>query len=144
MSPPQQQKQQQHQNEKLKRADLLRLAKEKLRDAKALLAHGRYEGAIYNSGYVVEFALKVRICLTLQWSEYLTKENYKSFKTHNLDVLLSLGGRAAYIRRYYRSAWDSVGRWNPEDRYLRQSKVSKQAAQLMISSSEKLLRALTK
>jgi HEPN domain-containing protein len=36
--------------------ELLQIAEERLKDAEALLAAGRYDGAVYLGGYVVEMA----------------------------------------------------------------------------------------
>lgn len=47
---------------------LTRLARARLADARALLQAKRYDGAVYLGGYVVEMALKARICRTLQWA----------------------------------------------------------------------------
>ncbi len=66
----------------------------------------RYDGAVYLAGYTVELALKARICEVLNWSGYpaTSKEfdGYRSFRTHDLRVLLSLSGR-------YRQVADGEG-----------------------------------
>jgi len=63
---------------------------------------GRLEGSAYLSGYVVELALKARICRTLKWRGFPEKRNefegLQTFKTHDLDVLLSLSGRESWPR----------------------------------------------
>jgi len=74
------------------RADLLSLSRAKLRDAEVLLKNRRYHGAVYLSGYAVEFALKARICRSLRWGEYPTQKDYDSFKTHDLERLLHMSG----------------------------------------------------
>ena len=126
----------------LDRYALRRMAESKLQDAKALFAHRRYDGAVYNCGYVVEFALKARICATLHWSEYLVSDSYRSFRTHNLEVLLALTGRGGMVRRHYQGAWATVSQWDPEQRYRRSGGTTKAMADLMIRSSEILLRAI--
>jgi hypothetical protein len=56
----------------------------------------RYDGAIYLCGYAIEVALKARTCRTLGWAEFPETnrefENYRSFRTHDLEVLLNLSG----------------------------------------------------
>ncbi|NJR43126.1 MAG: HEPN domain-containing protein, partial [Akkermansiaceae bacterium] len=42
----------------MNQAELRRLAEERVRDAEALLAGGRWEFAYYSAGYAVECALK--------------------------------------------------------------------------------------
>ena len=43
------------------RAELRKIARERLKDAEALLKAGRYDGAVYLGGYVVELALKSQL-----------------------------------------------------------------------------------
>ena len=52
------------------RTELRKIASERLKDADALLAADRYDGAIYLGGYVVELALKSRICVVLNWKGF--------------------------------------------------------------------------
>lgn len=118
------------------------MAESKLKDAKALFAHHRYDGAVYNCGYVVVFALKARICKTLHWSEYIVSDAYRSFRTHNLEVLLSLTGRAHMVKRYHAHAWVAVSQWDPEKRYRPVGGVTKATAEGTIRSAELLLRVL--
>jgi hypothetical protein len=47
-------------------AELDRLARARLEDAKALLAATRYDGAVYLCGYAVEVALKARTCRAIK------------------------------------------------------------------------------
>ena len=70
--------------------ELWGLSQERLIDAKALYAAGRYEGAFYICGYAVEMGLKYKICKTLGWDEYPVSEGgsgYKSFKTNKQELL---------------------------------------------------------
>jgi HEPN domain-containing protein len=48
----------------ISRTDLRAIARALLRDAEALLAAKRYDGAFHICGYAVELALKARICRT--------------------------------------------------------------------------------
>jgi len=102
-------------------AELDRIARARLEDATALLEAGRYDGATYLCGYAVEVALKARICRTLNWPEFPRTnkefESYRSFQTHNLNVLLRLSGQEARIRQQYFDLWSVVADWNPELRY---------------------------
>jgi hypothetical protein len=99
------------------RTELRNIAGERLKDAEALLAAGRYDGAIYLGGYVVELALKSRICIVLNWKGFPQTgsefQNYKSFKTHNLDVLPSLSGTEDKIKTQHLAAWSAVAAWDP-------------------------------
>jgi len=130
----------------ISRADLLKLAKARLADARALLARSRYDGATYLAGYVVEMALKARICQTLGWTGFpaTTSEfkGFQSFKTHDLDVLLKLSGREAHIKTKFLLEWNTVASWDPEARYDPTRNVLEQDARDMIASSDVLRRRL--
>jgi hypothetical protein len=77
-------------------AELLLIANGRLGDDQALLDANRYDGAAYMCGYSLEVALKHKICLTLNWVGFPSTNNefanYKSLKTHDLDVLLTFTG----------------------------------------------------
>lgn len=80
----------------ISKSELGILAKARLEDSKILLDAKRYDGSVYICGYVIELGLKLRICKTLKWEGYPNTNNefkdLRSFKTHNLDVLLTLSG----------------------------------------------------
>jgi len=84
---------------------LRQAARARIKDAEVLLTAKRYDGAAYICGYALELGLKARICRTLKWSGYpsTNKEfaNYRSFKTHDLDVLLHLSGIEEKIKTIF-------------------------------------------
>jgi len=126
----------------LKVTELEEIAKARLRDAQVLLDAGRYDGAVYLCGYAVEVALKARICRTLSWSGYPSTraefQNFQSFRTHSLDVLLSLSGIEAEIKSNYLAQWSGVVAWEPEARYKPVGSASPGDASLMIESAKTL------
>ena len=128
------------------KVELRKLAKARLRDAQILFDAKRYDGAIYMCGYVIEIGLKIRICKTLKWTGFPQTnrefEKYKSFKTHDLDVLLALSGIEGKVKREFLIEWSSVNSWNPESRYNPIGNVSRQDAKDMITSAEKLLKVM--
>jgi len=130
----------------IKTNDLKKIAQARLRDAEILNKSKRHEGAIYLCGYVIELGLKARICKTLKWLEFPSSakefQNYKSFKTHDLDVLLHLSGVEERIKTKLLSEWSAVAAWDPAVRYNPASKASEGAAKNMVSSAKKLLAAL--
>lgn len=94
-------------------ADTLRdLAQKHLADARVLQDAERYDAAIYLGGYAIELALKARICYTLNWLGYPDSnsefQHYQSFRTHNLEVLLSLSGIAASVKLLYQAEWSLI------------------------------------
>ncbi|MEO8383412.1 MAG: HEPN domain-containing protein [Acidobacteriota bacterium] len=127
-------------------ADLRRVARARLHDAKALCTTKRYDGARYLAGYAVEIALKARICKTLGWKEFPETpkefEGLVTFKTHKLPLLLRLSGREEVIRREVLVEWSVVAVWDPETRYRPVGSSGRKETELMIVASEAILRRL--
>lgn len=126
--------------------ELKSIARERLEDSEVLFGEGRYSGAMYLCGYAVELALKTRICETLKWPGYPSSRsefnNYKSFKTHSLDVLLNLSGVEEEIKTKFLTEWSSVAAWDPEVRYKPIGSAKETDVKLMIESTKTLLKAL--
>ena len=82
--------------------ELKGISRARLEDSEALYDARRYDGATYLCGYTVELALKARICKTLKWKGFPSTpnefNNFKSFRTHDLDVLLALSGAEQRIK----------------------------------------------
>jgi hypothetical protein len=110
------------------------------------VASQRYDGAIYLCGYAVELSLKARICKTLKWTGFPSSnkefEKYKSFKTHDLDVLLHLAGIEDRIKTQLLAEWSTVVQWDPESRYEPVGSASSSDAQKMVISTKALLAKL--
>ncbi|MGW9686614.1 HEPN domain-containing protein [Flagellimonas sp. 2504JD1-5] len=122
---------------------LRRRARAKLKDAEVLLANRRYDGAVYLGGYVMELILKARTCRALKWDEFPETsgefQNYRSFRTHNLDVLLSLSGLESTIKLNHFLDWNNVNQWNPEMRYGVIGNTTATQAREMINSVKNLM-----
>jgi HEPN domain len=106
------------------RAELKELARTRLKEAKTLYDSGLYDGASYLAGYVVELALKARICKILDLNMYPeTGEIARSFKTHKLDDLIRLAGlqrkfdRAKASNPSLLTNWSLVTTWSEQFRY---------------------------
>lgn len=127
-------------------ATLRLIAQARVHDAEVLLANGRCDGAGYICGYAVELSLKARICDTLGWSGYPQTrgefENFKSFKTHDLDVLLTLSGREQVIKVNHFPDWSIIATWNPETRYQAVGLITPADAHNFIESAKRLILAL--
>ena len=130
----------------LNRTNLRHIARARLNDANALYRSKRYDGAIYLCGYAIEIILKEGICKTLRWPGFPSTrkefENYSSFRTHDLDILLSLSGVEEKVKSKYFAEWSTVAQWNPESRYNPIGTTSGNDAMLMIESAKKLMRQL--
>lgn len=130
----------------IQQTELRRIARARLKDAEELCRAGRYDGSVYLCGYAVEIALKAKICRTLKWSGFPSTnrefENYRSFRTHNLDVLLHLSGVEAKFKTQYLAKWSVVAMWEPDTRYRPIGTASFQDAADMISSAKVIVAAL--
>ncbi len=100
------------------------LAKTMLLNAKALFDKRLYDGSIYLAGYVLEFALKARICKILDLDDYPESgEISKACKTHNYDTLVKLAGlekkldNAKSSNSALYNNWSILTKWSEEFRY---------------------------
>jgi hypothetical protein len=103
------------------RSDMKRLARLRLREAEALFDAKLYDGCVYLTGYVLELALKARVCKVLGVAEYPAGSDERSFfHTHNFDRLRLLGGLRfdlATVHPDLMTNWAIVAQWKPEWRY---------------------------
>lgn len=73
--------------------DLKKLASTRLKEARLLHSKGLYDGAAYLCFYVIELALKARVCKHLKITEYPDEGDFRSvFLSHNFDRLILLAG----------------------------------------------------
>lgn len=124
-------------------AELDRIARARLDDAKALLAADRFDAAIYICGYAVEAGLKARICRVLSWSNFpnTTAEfrRYRSFQVHELEVLLRLSGQEARVKAAHFDPWRIATEWSSESRYNIVGTTERHEVIAMIQAAEELL-----
>jgi HEPN domain-containing protein len=110
------------------RTDLQRLAKERISDAKVLLAARHWSAAYYLAGYAVECALKACVAKLMKAEEFPDKGLAEKCWTHSLPQLLG----PAELKNDFNAAlqadldlaenWDIVKDWNESSRYARTSK----------------------
>ncbi|MGZ5456229.1 MAG: hypothetical protein ACXWN1_06125 [Thermoanaerobaculia bacterium] len=97
-------------------------------------------------GYAVELALKASICRTLSWPGFPESksefQDFASFKTHKLVVLLSLSGQEQRIKDEWLSDWSAVEKWDPEARYQRVGHADLGHVVLMWLAANRLLAVL--
>ena len=72
----------------MNRADLQRLAEERLVDSGLLLAHARYSASYYLAGYAVECALKACIAKRTKAEDFYDKLLARRIFSHNLEELV--------------------------------------------------------
>jgi hypothetical protein len=100
--------------------ELKELAELRMREAVALHDAGFYDGSVYLCGYVVELALKARICRLLGAREYPDSEMPHTFRIHNFDHLLLLSGLRGELNASNPGRlanWSTATDWKPEWRY---------------------------
>ena len=107
----------------------------------------RYDGGFYLCGYAVELALKARICKALGWAGYPDSgegaDKYRSFRVHDLEVLLHLTGREAALKGQLLSEWSWIlQKWDPSVRYKAAGYASGPELKQMIDAVEKVLKKL--
>jgi HEPN domain-containing protein len=126
--------------------ELKKIASARLKDAEVLFQGKRYDGAVYLCGYAVELTLKARICKTLKWSGFPSTnsefQGLQSFKTHRLDLLLSLSGQEAKIKTQYLADWSIVASWDSETRYSVIGTATQTDARDIIESAKIIVKAL--
>ncbi len=106
------------------RRDFQRLARMRLRDARALIKSGNFEGAYYLTGLAVECAVKACIAKNTRRHDFPPNQTaLKDIYTHTLTKLIGAAklqpALEAEIRSNipFRSKWDVVKDWDIKSRY---------------------------
>jgi hypothetical protein len=93
----------------------------------------------------VELRLKRKICETLGWKGYPSTEKefnkLKSFKIHDLEMLLHFSGVEDKIKDEVFTEWSIIASWDPEIRYSSQ-KQTEQRTKLLLELVEVLLKKI--
>jgi HEPN domain-containing protein len=120
------------------RQQLQQLALLRLREAEVLFAAGCYDGCAYLCGYVVEMALKARICATLGVTDYPEKGSRlkDALRTHDFDDLKLLAGmdHAFTVNANLLANWSVASKWKPERRYEPKGTYNREAALEILDS----------
>src|SRR6266571_4529244 len=105
------------------RKDLQELSKVRLKEARALLGLGFYDGAYYLAGYAVECALKACIAKRTRRHEFPDKKRVDSSYSHDLWSLLKVAAlEDAYdehsqVDDIFEKHWATVESWSEQSRY---------------------------
>jgi hypothetical protein len=121
------------------RQQLRELALLRLQEAEVLFNGGLYDGCAYLCGYVVELALKARICATLGVIEYPEKGSRlrDAMKSHVLDdlgLLAGMGHDLTSARPVLVGNWSSLIEWKPEWRYNPKGSYDLRSAQKLLNA----------
>jgi HEPN domain-containing protein len=112
----------------LSKAELIRLAEEKLADAKLLLDNGRPGNAYYLAGYAIELLLKAAISARFQANTLPDPSWLKDVFQHNLEKLIKLAQFDDEIKHSsdadaeFKGRWDIVLEWKETSRYYARSR----------------------
>lgn len=130
------------------RAQFRQLSFSRLKAGKILLREGDYDGSVYIVGYSLELALKAVICKRLNFPHYpdvgsstTPMDVANIFRTHDLDILLTLSGMSNDISlvstntRLFQN-WSDLTKWKPSLRYEPLGTYSLVDAQRMIEALE--------
>ncbi len=101
------------------------MAEERLEDARALLAGGRWEFAYYAAGYAVECALKACLLARMIHTAWVFEERWKAQDclTHDFTELIRLAGLTAELGTQMAAGgpfsrnWDESIKWKVTSRY---------------------------
>ena len=123
--------------------DLKCIAMIRLKEARVLYRHKLYDGAAYLCGYVVEAALKARICKNLNIEQYPDDGTMKTiFSSHDFDRLLLLSGLSKEIslsntrnQRLFQN-WSLLTAWKPDRRYIPAGTYNKEQLRDMFKALE--------
>ena len=105
------------------RLDFIKISQIRLIEVKVLTRKRLYDGAKYLAGYVIEAALKARICKILDSDYPESGEISKSFLTHKIDILIKLGGLQKQLddellaNINFKTNWSIVTNWSESFRY---------------------------
>jgi HEPN domain-containing protein len=121
------------------RKQLQDLAQIKLQEAEALFEAGFFDGCAYLCGYVVEFALKARICSVLHVDEYPEKGSRlrEALRTHSFDDLVLLAGMGQEFTANYPGLftnWLIGSKWAPDWRYNPQGSYDRLSAKRILDA----------
>jgi hypothetical protein len=108
----------------MNRADLQRLTRIRLRDAKVLFDNRCYEGAYYLLGYAVECAFKACIAKQIKRYDFPDRKLVNDIYTHDLSKLLGISGLEQEYRKEsqrnpgFQLNWTIVKDWSEQSRYV--------------------------
>jgi HEPN domain-containing protein len=121
------------------RRDFQELSRIRLKEAKALLEQGLWDGAYYLAGYAVECALKACIAKGTQRYEFPDRKKVELSRSHDLSQLvLTAGLQDMLLERTrvdpgFEKNWRTAKRWSEQSRYRRHT--SEAARDLVLAVS---------
>lgn len=114
----------------MNRKDLQALSAIRIKEAKALLDKGLYDGAYYLCGYAIECALKARIARNVQQYDFPDKKVVIDSYTHDIKKLVKVAGLDSKLEEEkklnpkFELNWALAESWSEDSRYKRNTKVA--------------------
>lgn len=114
----------------MNRTELQELSKIRIKEAKALLDKGLYDGAYYLCGYAVECALKACIAKNVKQYDFPDKKVVLDSYTHNITklaqvaILISELSQEKHRDSQFEINWTLAERWSEESRYRRNTEAA--------------------
>jgi hypothetical protein len=124
---------------------LYEISRARFREARILLNDQEPDGAVHLCGYALECILKMKIVEKLNWDGFpeINKEfeHYKSFRTHDLNVLLRLSGHEKLILGdlSMNARWQVAKSWNSEIRYQQIGTMTEMAAKDILDATREII-----
>jgi HEPN domain-containing protein len=130
----------------MNRDELQQLARLRLKDGRALLRGGNYDGAYYLLGYVVECGLKACIARQTQRYDFPDRRSVSDSYTHDLEKLAGVAGLQQSLNQAIRNDsvfaihWGIAKDWSEESRYNRYTSQEARALYSAITGRHGVLR----
>jgi hypothetical protein len=112
----------------MNRAELRKLARDRIKDAKILFKERRWGAAYYLAGYGIECALKACIAKLMKPEEFSDRGFAEKCWTHDLNRLVFLAGLEdqqtadSQADPEFKDNWGVVETWNESSRYKRKTR----------------------
>ena len=109
----------------MNRQDLQDLSEVRLKEARALLKEGLWDGAYYLAGYSIECALKACIARSTAQFDFPEKKKVDASYSHELDALVKVAGLEPALKAQiknnpvFRRYWETTEEWSEQSRYER-------------------------
>ena len=107
----------------MNRAELQKLSRLRLQEARTLFRLKHYSGAYYLAGYAVECALKACIAKDTQRFDFPDKTRVNSSYSHKPGELLKIASLTSYFQQATQinpnleASWNVVNNWSEQSRY---------------------------
>ncbi len=113
----------------MNRDDLKELSVIRLEEVEFLLQNGKYDGAYYLCGYIIEYAIKACIAKRINQYDFPDKVTTQNAYSHSFTGLINAAKLEPQLRielrsnSIFASMWNVVIDWKPDSRYEKNSEI---------------------